>query len=105
VGGRGPAVVGTQKFRNVRAGNSKVALVVDDLVSLEPFIARSIRIYGHADQPLERDGLVGPGRYLRITPTISWSWNMAGEPAGDAWYEPRRTIHQIPDPNLAAKDR
>jgi pyridoxamine 5'-phosphate oxidase family protein len=97
VGGVGSAVANTRKFRNIRAGNLKVALVVDDLVSFNPFIARCVRVYGNADQPVERDGMVGPGIYLRITPTISWSWNMAGEPAGDTWYEPRRTIHhQIP---------
>jgi pyridoxamine 5'-phosphate oxidase family protein len=96
VGGSGAAVNDTRKFRNVRAGNQKVALVIDDLVSFDPFIARSVRIYGRADQPIERVGMVGPGIYLRITPTISWSWNMAGEPAGRTWYEPRRTIHQIP---------
>jgi pyridoxamine 5'-phosphate oxidase family protein len=38
--------------------------------------------------------MVGPGIFLRITPTISWSWNLAGEPAGNSWYEPTRTIHQ-----------
>jgi pyridoxamine 5'-phosphate oxidase family protein len=59
-------------------------------------MARYIRVYGHAEQPLERDGMVGPGVYMRITPTISWSWNMAGNPAGDTRYEPRRTVHQIP---------
>jgi pyridoxamine 5'-phosphate oxidase family protein len=93
VGGTGAAVAGTRKFRNVRAGNHKVALVIDDLVSLDPFIARSIRIYGRAEPPVERDGLVGPGLYMRVTPIISWSWNMAGEPSGDAWYEPRRALH------------
>src|SRR3982074_137977 len=96
VGGSGASVVHTRKFRNIRAGNQKVALVIDDLASFDPFIARSIRIYGFADQPVERDGIVGPGIYIRITPTISWSWNMAGEPAGDTWYEPRRTVHKIP---------
>lgn len=98
VGGVGPAVANTRKFRNVRAGNRKVALVIDDMVSFDPFIARSIRIYGHAEPPIERDGLVGPGLYMRITPTISWSWNVAGEPrvAGDTWYEPRRTVHRTP---------
>jgi pyridoxamine 5'-phosphate oxidase family protein len=29
----------------------------------------------------------------RITPTVSWSWNMAGEAAGDTWYESRRAPH------------
>jgi pyridoxamine 5'-phosphate oxidase family protein len=94
VGGTGQAVLNTRKFRNVRAGNRKVSLVIDDLVSLRPFIARCIRIDGRADDPAERVGLVGPGVYMRITPAISWSWNMTGEPAGETWYEPRRAVHQ-----------
>lgn len=94
VGGSGESVTRTRKFRNVRAGHRNVALVVDDLVSLDPFVARSVRVYGVADGPVERVGLVGPGHYLRITPTISWSWNLAGEPAGDTWYPARRTVHR-----------
>jgi pyridoxamine 5'-phosphate oxidase family protein len=101
VGGTGPSVADTRKFRNVRAGNRKVALVVDDMVSLRPFIARCIRAYGLAEQPVERHGFVGPGLYICITPTISWSWNMAGDPVGDTWYEPRRTVHQIPRPQVS----
>lgn len=96
VGGSGPTVVDTRKFRNVRSGNHQVALVIDDMVSFDPFIARGIRIYGHAEQPFHRDGMVGPGTYLRITPTVSWSWNMAGDPVGATWYEPRRTVHRAP---------
>ncbi len=99
VGGSGASVVDTRKFRNVRAGNRKVALVIDDMVSFDPFIARCIRVYGHAEQPVERNGAVGPGLYICITPTVSWSWNMAGEPVGDTWYEPRRTVHQVPTTN------
>ncbi len=94
IGGTGAAVAHTRKLRNVRAGRRKVALVVDDLPSFDPFVARCIRVYGLADQPVERVGLVGPGIYVRITPTISWSWNMAGEPAGETWYEARRTVHE-----------
>lgn len=93
VGGSGQTVVDTRKFRNIHAGHHQIALVIDDLVSLQPFIARGIRVYGHADRPVERMGMVGPGIYTRITPTISWSWNMAGEPVGDTWYEMRRTVH------------
>jgi pyridoxamine 5'-phosphate oxidase family protein len=62
-------------------------------MSLDPFIARSIRVYGHAEPPIERDGLVGPGLYMRVTPTVSWSWNMAGVPSGRTWYEPRKARH------------
>ncbi|MEU4834176.1 PPOX class F420-dependent oxidoreductase [Streptosporangium sp. NPDC023615] len=92
VGGAG-TVRDTRKFRNIASGNHKVALVVDDLVSLEPFIARGIRVYGDAEQPFERVGLVGPGTYLRITPTVSWSWNLAGEPAGEEWYPSNKIVH------------
>lgn len=52
--------------------------------------------YGHAEPPIERVGMVGPGLYMRITPTVCWSWNLAGKPAGDTWYTPRRTVHQPP---------
>jgi pyridoxamine 5'-phosphate oxidase family protein len=96
VGGSGPSVLDTRKVRNVGDGHTKVALVVDDLVSFDPFIARSIRVYGVASGPVERVGMVGPGYYLRITPTISWSWNMAGEPVGETWYEARRAVHDPP---------
>ena len=97
VGGPGASVLATRKFRHVRAGNQKVGLVVDDMVSFDPFIARGIRIYGYAEQPTQREGMMGSGFYMRITPTISWSWNMEGEPVGDTWYESRRAIHQSPE--------
>ena len=93
VGGSGESFLRTRKVSNVRAGRGKVALVVDDLPSLDPFVARGIRIYGTADGPVQRVGIVGPGRYLRITPHVSWSWNMAGQPVGATWYESRRAVH------------
>ena len=96
IGGNGGQVLRTRKFRNVRNGHHRIALVVDDLVSLEPFIARGVRVYGYAEQPFERDGLVGPGTYIRITPTVSWSWNLDGEPAGGVWYPMKRTVHRSP---------
>ena len=53
---------GTRKVRNVVGGRTDVALVVDDLVSFEPFVARGIRVYGVAAPPVERVGMIGPGR-------------------------------------------
>jgi pyridoxamine 5'-phosphate oxidase family protein len=97
IGGVGVQVLGTRKFRNVGAGNTHVALVVDDLVSLDPFVARGMRIYGEAGPPVERVGMVGPGWFLRVTPTVSWSWNLDGEPVGDTWYPTPRTDHTPPD--------
>lgn len=96
LGGRGATVLDTRKFRNIADGNGKVALVVDDMVSFDPFVARGIRVYGVADRPVERTGVFGPGIYARVTPITSWSWNMAGEPVGDTWYEARRAVHQAP---------
>jgi pyridoxamine 5'-phosphate oxidase family protein len=56
VGGPGASVLATRKFRNVLAGQRQVALVMDDMVSFDPFIARGIRIYGRSGQPVERVG-------------------------------------------------
>ena len=96
IGGSGAAVLGTRKLRNVLAGQARVALVVDDLLSFDPFVARGIRVYGTAAGPVEREGMVGPGFYVKVVPTVSWSWNMAGEPVGDSWYEARRAVHGLP---------
>jgi pyridoxamine 5'-phosphate oxidase family protein len=94
VGGVGPDVAHTRKLRNIRAGRTKVSLVVDDLVSIQPFVARAMRIYGDAEPPIDRIGMVGPGLYSRITPRVSWSWNLAGQPAGERWYPAMRTVHE-----------
>ncbi|KQR08567.1 PPOX class F420-dependent oxidoreductase [Cellulomonas sp. Leaf334] len=91
--GGGESFLRTRKVQNIGTGHREVALVVDDLVSLDPFAARGIRIYGTADDPVERIGLVGPGWYVRITPTVSWTWNLVGEPVGDSWYPMPRTEH------------
>jgi pyridoxamine 5'-phosphate oxidase family protein len=98
VGGHGDTVK-TRKFRNVLAGNGKIALVVDDLASTRPWTPRFLRIYGTAEV-VEREGYAGRGTYLRITPSVSWSWNLVGRPyaseAGGDQPEPRvtRTVHR-----------
>jgi len=93
VGGRAPER--TRKFLNVRTGQAKVALVVDDLVSTDPWTPRFLRVYGAAEL-IERPGRFGPGAYMRITPEISWSWNLDGRPYGDDALQsgPRRTVHR-----------
>lgn len=83
VGGWDPA--NTRRAHNVRGGNAKVALVVDDLLSQRPWTPRYLRIYGTAELV---DG------NLRITPTLSWSWNLDGRPFGhDREARVRRTVH------------
>jgi pyridoxamine 5'-phosphate oxidase family protein len=91
----------TKRVRNVLNGNAQVAFVVDDLVSTDPWTPRFLRVYGTADI-VERDGYAGRKEYLRITPTISWSWNLGGRSyageGGRDQFETRvtRTVHDSP---------
>ena len=91
VGGIDP--VRTRKYRNVQDGNTKVAFVIDDLASVRPWIPRYLRVYGEADL-VEREGQFGPAHYLRITPTVSWSFNLDGRPfTHDEKVTTTRTVH------------
>ena len=91
----------TRKYRNIRDGNPKVSLTIDDYVSTDPWTPRFVRIYGTAEL-VEADGVAGHGAYIRITPTVSWSWNLDGQPytgsaaSGALSRGPRKTIHQPP---------
>jgi pyridoxamine 5'-phosphate oxidase family protein len=67
----------TRKYRNVRDGNKQVALSIDDLESVEPWEPRGIKVNGTAEI-VEHKGMFGPGKYLQITPTVSWSWGIKG---------------------------
>jgi pyridoxamine 5'-phosphate oxidase family protein len=67
----------TRKYKNVKAGKSKVAFVVDDLVSVDPWRVRGIKVFGTAEI-VRHEGMFGPGEYLRITPKVSWSWGIEG---------------------------
>jgi pyridoxamine 5'-phosphate oxidase family protein len=87
----GMNVTATRKWRNVAAGNARVAFVVDDLASTKPWRPRGVRIYGRAELA-EITGQFGPGSYLRITPSVSWSWGI--EPgATEGRFRPHRTVH------------
>ncbi|WP_163508745.1 PPOX class F420-dependent oxidoreductase [Fodinicola acaciae] len=91
VGGMDPAT--TRKWKNIAAGNEKVCLVVDDLASTDPWAPRFVRIYGTADL-VERQSRFPSADTIRITPTISWSWNLDGKPfSHDNTFGPRRTVH------------
>ena len=78
----------TRKYRNVLDGNTQVALIVDDLASVQPWRPRGIKIHGTAEV-VERSGHFGPGNYIVITPAISWSWGI--EPREGA-SGPKKTV-------------
>ncbi len=93
VGGMNP--VNTRKFRNVGTRNTKVALVIDDLVSVNPWTVRGLRIYGNAELLVRQEGQFGPDHYMRITPTVSWSWNLETRPAANSQKTlSRRAVHE-----------
>jgi pyridoxamine 5'-phosphate oxidase family protein len=62
----------TIRYRNVRDGNKMAALVIDDLESVEPWRPRSIKVYGTLEVA-DHHGRMGPGKYLRLIPKVSWS--------------------------------
>jgi pyridoxamine 5'-phosphate oxidase family protein len=61
----------TFKYKNVKKGNVKVALVIDDLATVSPWKPRGIKIHGTA-QIVESSGPA----YLIVTPERSWSWGI-----------------------------
>ena len=68
------------KFRNVLK-NNKVAMVVDDLKSIDPWDPRGIRIYGTADIVTRQGGYMEntdhPNlQYIRVNPKKKWSWGV-----------------------------
>ncbi len=68
------------KYRNVLK-NNYVAIVVDDLKSIDPWDPRGIRIYGTADIVTRQGGYMentdhpNP-QYIRVTPKKKWSWRV-----------------------------
>jgi pyridoxamine 5'-phosphate oxidase family protein len=74
----GHAFAKRKKFRDART-NPRVAIVVDDLASVNPWRPRGIEVRGEAEV-LETGGTeMGPGydpEMFRITPTRIVSWGM-----------------------------
>jgi pyridoxamine 5'-phosphate oxidase family protein len=79
----GMAMAKTRKFRNV-GRNPKVAFVVDDIVSTDPWRVRGIEIRGEAEALTDADP-PRPGmspELIRITPTWIGSWGIDPERPG-----------------------
>ena len=83
----------TLKYKNVKDGNKRVALTIDDLESIEPWRPRAIKVYGTAEV-VEHKGIFGPGKYLRISPQVSWSFGIKG--LKQEGIRRVRTVHKQP---------
>ena len=78
----GMNLIKSTKYRNVLK-NNKVAIVVDDLKSIDPWEARGIKVYGTADIITRQGGHMENSdhpnpQYIRITPKNKWSWGVEG---------------------------
>jgi pyridoxamine 5'-phosphate oxidase family protein len=78
----GMNILKSTKYKNVLK-NNKVAFVIDDLKSVDPWDPRGIRIYGTADIVSRQDGYMErgtdhptPHQYIRIKPEKKWSWGV-----------------------------
>lgn len=65
----------TRRYKNITGGNSRVSIVIDDLVSVDPWKPRGIKVSGTAEV-MEHKGIFGKGKYIRITPKLSISWGI-----------------------------
>ena len=81
----------TRKYHNVKDGNKLVALAVDDMESIDPWRPRQVKLYGTAEV-LDHKGVFGPGKYLRVTPKVSWSFGIKG--LKSQGFRPVRTVHE-----------
>ncbi|MGA2790773.1 MAG: PPOX class F420-dependent oxidoreductase [Candidatus Bathyarchaeia archaeon] len=81
----------TRKYKNVKNGRTQVALAIDDMLSIDPWRPRMVRVYGTVDI-VEHNGIFGPGKYMRITPKVSWSMGIEGLKLKEGEWS-RKTLH------------
>ena len=81
-------VTKTFKYKNVKNGNVRVALVIDDLASLNPWTPRGVKIHGIAEIGESHGRAV-----LIITPERSWSWGIHKQSFVDGKPSSRKTKH------------
>jgi pyridoxamine 5'-phosphate oxidase family protein len=83
IGGR--AMASSRKFRNVRA-NARVAVVIDDIASVQPLQVRCLEIRGQGQALTDPDDSAAtvPGAIIRIHPRriISWGIDPLGSGRG-----------------------
>jgi pyridoxamine 5'-phosphate oxidase family protein len=76
----GMNIIISTKYKNILK-NNKVAIVIDDLKSIDPWDPRGVKIYGTADVVVRQGGYMeGTGHanpsYIRISPKRKWSWGI-----------------------------
>ncbi len=86
----GHKLAASRKYRNIAAGNRRVALIVDDVQ--EEGGARAphgIKVHGTAEL-VAGDGYRGAGDYIVVTPLVSWSWGILAPTFQDGKFAPHK---------------
>jgi pyridoxamine 5'-phosphate oxidase family protein len=82
----GHSLSGTKKFRDLRA-NAKVAFVIDDLASVDPWTPRGVEVRGRAELHEtggERFGRGWDAAWIQIVPERIISWGIDAPPFSGA---------------------
>jgi pyridoxamine 5'-phosphate oxidase family protein len=81
----GANLAGSKKWRDLQA-NPKIAIVIDDLVTVDPWVPRGIEVRGRAELHDSGDGEnFGARGWVRVVPERVTSWGIEGpafSPAG-----------------------
>lgn len=86
----------SKKWRDLQA-NPRIALVVDDLQSVNPWTPRGIEVRGRAELHAEGGEKFGPGwdaAWIRIVPTRIVSWGIEA-PAFSAGSRSARSVGEL----------
>ena len=78
----------TRRYRNITGGNNRVSIVIDDLLSVNPWRPRGVKVNGTAEIK-DHKGIFGEGKYFRISPVVSVNWGIE-QPKGRAWTSVKR---------------
>jgi pyridoxamine 5'-phosphate oxidase family protein len=81
----------SNKYKNVVAGNDRVAIVIDDVESLDPWMPRGIKVHGRA-RLIEREGRFVSGAHLEITPEKHWAWGVTEPVMRDGFPLPQKAV-------------
>ena len=61
----------TVRYRNIER-TGRAAMVIDDLLTVDPWVPRGVKVRGHAEFITGEDGR----RSIRIRPETVWSWGI-----------------------------
>lgn len=95
----GMNILKSTKYKNVLK-NRNVAVVIDDLKTVDPWDPRGVRIYGDADVVTRQGGYMdqtghSEHPYIRIRPIKKWSWGIDEPVFADGKFNVKRAQAEL----------